>query len=167
MDDSTLRTLSTENDKRMLEKYLLNMSDTAFQERVNPSLWISRQVGNMYCGSLFAGLASLFLQLPLEKLVNSRIGLFAYGSGSCASLFSLRCVGEVSQLAGVVNTESIRQQLMERTMLSADEFEKLMAQRERAYNAAPYLPQGNIPPKRHFLVKIDQRGRREYEFNAA
>lgn len=61
-----------------------------FQEKVEPSIVLSRQVGNIYTGSLYLGLASL---LEVEhragkNLAGKRIGFGSYGSGCSAAAFS-------------------------------------------------------------------------------
>lgn len=58
-----------------------------FKEKVGPSTLTSKQLGNIYTGSLYAGLCSLIESKDLNGKV---IGMFSYGSGSAASLFLLR-----------------------------------------------------------------------------
>jgi hydroxymethylglutaryl-CoA synthase len=57
--------------------------------RVAPGLWASRDVGNCYSASLYLCLAAL-LEGGGEQVAGARVGLFSYGSGSCAEFFSAR-----------------------------------------------------------------------------
>ena len=59
---------------------------TTFAERVAPGLVLPRQVGNVYTGSLYLALASTLL-MSRRDLAGQRIGMFSYGSGSCAEFF--------------------------------------------------------------------------------
>jgi len=41
-----------------------------FQKQVIPSLYIPKNCGNMYCGSVYSALISLVSQIPSEELVS-------------------------------------------------------------------------------------------------
>ncbi len=60
---------------------------TTYAEQVAPSLVYPRQVGNIYTGSLYLALASLLAEDPRD-LAGQSIGMFSYGSGSCAEFWS-------------------------------------------------------------------------------
>lgn len=57
-------------------------------ERVHPTLHISQRIGNIYTGSLFAGLVSLLVTNP--EIKNKNVMLFSYGSGLCSSMLTVR-----------------------------------------------------------------------------
>lgn len=61
-----------------------------FEERVAPSLELSKNIGNIYTGALFLGLASLLQNaLKTQKDLSHRYALFnAYGSGASSKVFS-------------------------------------------------------------------------------
>lgn len=59
-----------------------------FARRVEPSLTLSRDVGNVYSAALFLALASLFEGEPAGALRGRRIVLGAYGSGASARVVS-------------------------------------------------------------------------------
>ena len=63
--------------------------DLDYERRVLPGLWANAEVGNAYSASLFLSLAGLFEheQVAVE---GRRVGLFSYGSGSCAEFFAAR-----------------------------------------------------------------------------
>src|SRR5436190_684192 len=74
-----------------------------FTERVYPGTLAPRLVGNMYTASVYSSLASILVEIPQEKLHGQRIGVFSYGSGLAASFFSVKVVGDVSEIAKTLN----------------------------------------------------------------
>ena len=83
---------------KTVEKTFMALSKKKFQQRVQPGIEVPTMCGNMYCASLYGGLASLLSNVSSEQLKSKRVGLFSYGSGLASSLFSLRVVGDVSQI---------------------------------------------------------------------
>ncbi|HZR79775.1 MAG TPA: hydroxymethylglutaryl-CoA synthase family protein [Candidatus Binatia bacterium] len=59
----------------------------SYAEKVEPSLWAAQAVGNTYTASLYLCLAAL-LERGADRLVGRRLGMFSYGSGSCAEFYS-------------------------------------------------------------------------------
>ncbi|AXQ99564.1 hydroxymethylglutaryl-CoA synthase family protein [Pseudoalteromonas piscicida] len=62
----------------------------SLEEQVNPSLILSRSIGNIYSGSLYLSLYSLLhASRNSSKSINKQhILMTAYGSGSCAKVFN-------------------------------------------------------------------------------
>jgi 3-hydroxy-3-methylglutaryl CoA synthase len=67
---------------------MLTGSPRDFQERVEPTLGLNRELGNIYGGSLYASLIGLVEARDLEE--GTPIGLFSYGSGACGEFFTGR-----------------------------------------------------------------------------
>ncbi len=84
---------------RVVEKAFMTLTKKRFQERVNPGLQVATNVGNMYCASVWGGLAGLITHVDSAALEGKRVGLFSYGSGLAASFFSLRVKGNTKQIA--------------------------------------------------------------------
>ncbi|MFO0551300.1 MAG: hydroxymethylglutaryl-CoA synthase [Polyangiaceae bacterium] len=64
-----------------------------FRNRIEPSLTLSRRIGNIYSGSMYLALASLLETAPdRAALAGRRVGFFSYGSGASARVFSGRFV---------------------------------------------------------------------------
>lgn len=82
-----------------VEKAFMALTKKQFQERVNPAIQVATLCGNMYCASVWGGLASLVSHVEPSALEGKRIGLFSYGSGLAASFMSFRVKGDVSQIA--------------------------------------------------------------------
>jgi hydroxymethylglutaryl-CoA synthase len=91
---------------KVVEKTFMGLTKKRFQERVNPSLQVATNVGNMYCASVWGGLASLMGCVANDALQGKRIALFSYGSGLAASFFSLRVQGSVEEIAHVVDIQN-------------------------------------------------------------
>ena len=57
-----------------------------FRAKVEPGLLGAREVGNIYTGSVYMGLASL-LETERDRVDGKRVGVFSYGSGCGAEFF--------------------------------------------------------------------------------
>ncbi|KAF1298118.1 hydroxymethylglutaryl-CoA synthase [Enterococcus sp. JM4C] len=107
---------------------VLSETDEATQERLmnryEESITYSRNVGNLYTGSLFLGLISL-LDISKELDAGSTIGLFSYGSGAVSEFFTVRLVeGYKEQLA----VQEHQKLLENRRKLAIDEYEEIFTQ---------------------------------------
>lgn len=80
----------TYHDK-VLDKALKSISAQPFQQRFMDSNAASKKVGNTYTASVFLGLASLLDRAGRngELCPGKSIGLFSYGSGALATMYSL------------------------------------------------------------------------------
>ncbi|HZI04985.1 MAG TPA: hydroxymethylglutaryl-CoA synthase [Archangium sp.] len=101
--------------------------DASFDRLVGPSLMLPSQVGNIYTGSMYLALASL-LSCSREDLTGKRVGLFSYGSGSCAEFFSAVVQPEAQARVKALGLENL---LEKRRALSIPEYEAIMAAREK------------------------------------
>lgn len=83
----------------------------------------SRQIGNLYTGSLYLGLISLLENEPALK-AGDRIGLFSYGSGAVAEFFSGHLVENYQQhLRKTTHTQLLK----ERKRLSVAAYETMFS----------------------------------------
>ncbi|CAI8589241.1 unnamed protein product [Vicia faba] len=74
---------------RDLEKASQQVAKPLFDEKVQPTTLIPKQVGNMYTASLYAAFASL-IHNKNSSLEGKRVILFSYGSGLTSTMFSLQ-----------------------------------------------------------------------------
>jgi len=65
---TSLQLADTYFDKDV-EKHMVDASKTLFESKVVPSLLCAKELGNMYCGSLYGGLASLVSEKSDQDLV--------------------------------------------------------------------------------------------------
>jgi hydroxymethylglutaryl-CoA synthase len=59
-----------------VEKAFVELSKPLFKEKVDISLLMARQIGNMYCGSLYGSLLSLLTEIPSSELVRVLLPAF-------------------------------------------------------------------------------------------
>jgi hydroxymethylglutaryl-CoA synthase len=122
----------------------------AYNSKVKESTTISRQVGNIYTGSLYLGLASL---AELHKLVpKERVCFCSYGSGCSAMVFS----GVVQPDVESLPPRNILKRLNGRTEINMKDYEMLHEKRRS----------GSIldPTDEFAFCGIDEYGYRNYDF---
>ena len=122
----------------------------AFAAKVRDTATLSRQIGNIYTGSIYLGLASL---LELDRLqVGQRLGFGAYGSGCSALFFSGRVGQQAEDLPGL----GLMERLEERREITLADYEMLHEGRKE---------KSVVEPKQEFvLAGIDSQGYRHYKF---
>ena len=90
---------------KTVEKTFMTLSKKKFQARVQPSIQVPTMCGNMYCASVYGSLVSLLSNVPSEQLKGRRVGIFSYGSGLASSFFSMKVVGDVSEMVEALNLQ--------------------------------------------------------------
>jgi len=161
-----------------IEKSFMELTKKQFGEKVLTSLTGPKNIGNMYCGSLYSyffffhfvhdiisGLCSLISGQESCELQGKRIVLFSYGSGLAASMFSLKVVGSTDQMKLCFNIEK---RLEKRNKISPEQFETLMCAREEAHGKKGYTPSGLVDAEGFFtgswyLDTVDEKYRRSYK----
>jgi hydroxymethylglutaryl-CoA synthase len=84
---------------KTVEKTFMALAKKRFAARVQPSINVPTQCGNMYCGSVYGSLASILANVDNQSLQGKRIGMFSYGSGLASSMFSFKVNGSVENMA--------------------------------------------------------------------
>jgi len=107
---------------KVVEKTFMGLTKKRFQERVSPGIQVATVCGNMYCASVWGGLASLISHVDSATLQGKRIGLFSYGSGLAASFCSFRVNGSTQKIADVLD---IPNRLVARRAAPPEEFESV------------------------------------------
>lgn len=145
-----------------LERALMQFTKGEYQKKVVPSIYASTNVGNMYTASVWACLASLLSSTPDEAIVNKRIGMFSYGSGSAATFFSIKVVGSTEKFR---DTLQIKSRLDQRVKVTPQVFAGLLKLREETALLKDYNPVGDISTLAkgtYYLKRIDEKFRRTY-----
>jgi len=126
--------------------------DASYQVEVASSLRLPSQVGNIYTGSLYLGLAGL-LHAQADRLAGARIGLFSYGSGCTSEFFSgVVAPGAAARIAAA----QIDELLAARERISVAEYERIMA----LPPTAPLLPwPGHAPGDQFRFVGVSNHQR--------
>lgn len=124
---------------------------------VTPSLKLAAVIGNMYCGSVFAGILScLFTDFahPQRALV------YSYGSGSTSCMFSI-ILRENSH--AVIDRGDVLRRLDARHKLSLAEYKNAMSLRERLHLSKSYTPVHRPQlVNTWYLHHVDEQYRRHY-----
>lgn len=147
---------------KTIEKTFVNVSKALYKERVESSLIVPTNTGNMYTGSVWAALASLIFFKGSEPLQNKRIGLFSYGSGLAASLFSCRVVGDLSKIVEILDLDH---KLNSRKTETPQDYEKAIHLREQAHLQKNFTPKGStdlLIKGTYYLTEVDDKFRRSY-----
>jgi 3-hydroxy-3-methylglutaryl CoA synthase len=113
----------------------------SFDRMVAPSLRYCEETGNIFSGTLYAGLAALIDSDPGPR-PGARVGLYSYGSGSCAEFFA----GTVAASArSVVGARRIGSRLAARRRLSMADYERIVLEREAKALCPEFTPERDTP----------------------
>ncbi|XP_053614969.1 hydroxymethylglutaryl-CoA synthase 1 [Plodia interpunctella] len=152
---------------RDVENAFMTYSQKLFDEKTKPSLYISRNVGNMYTPSLYGGLASYLVSKSPKELVGKKFALFSYGSGLASTMYSINICDDVSKLNGLIDSLKLSVSLLDkRESVDPAVFSDIMDLRTANYHTAPYTPTGSIDvlfPGTYYLTNIDDQRRRTYD----
>lgn len=170
---------------KTVEKTFMGLSKKNFQARVQPGIQVPTMCGNMYCASVYGSLCSLLSNVGSEQLHGKKLGFFSYGSGLASSLFSVKVVGDVSEMVSKLN---LQERLEARRTVapeiydevcgprirppcssSADLSYKMCVMREKAHLQKDFVPKGSpetIIPGTYYLTQVDEMFRRKYEIKA-
>jgi hydroxymethylglutaryl-CoA synthase len=112
-------------DKEFRKKFVKHHAfQKVYKEKVEPSVVLSKQIGNIYTGSLFLGFMST-LEVEYKRgvdLAGKRFGFGAYGSGLEAMVFS----GKIRPAnKEIVSRFNMIEELATRTEIDLDTYEKL------------------------------------------
>lgn len=116
-------------------------AEADFERKVKPALRYNTLVGGTYTGSTFYSLCGLVDSVP-DLAAGDRIGIFAYGSGSCAEFYETKLGPKAKQ---VVAQMHMQEALDARYRLSVAEYEEVERQRTGYTDQPTY----EIPLDRH------------------
>ena len=105
-----------------IEKTFMALTKKRFNARVQPGIQIATQCGNMYCGSVYGGLIGLIANVGPKILQDKRLGIFSYGSGLASALFSLKVVGDTTEMAEKLN---LQERLDARKMVAPEVYDEV------------------------------------------
>ncbi|KAF1987093.1 hydroxymethylglutaryl-CoA synthase [Aulographum hederae CBS 113979] len=151
---------------KTIEKTFMALAKKRFAARVQPGIQVPTMCGNMYCASVYGSLISLLCNVDSDTLQGKRVGIFSYGSGLASSLFSLKVVGSVKEIAEKVDLQT---RLDARRTVAPEVYDEMCNLREKAHLQKSYTPAGSsetIIPGTYYLVSIDDMFRRKYEVKA-
>lgn len=118
-------------------------------KKARASLTFNRRMGGVYGAATFVALAGL-VEYQTHLAAGDRIGIYAYGSGSCAEFYSARlCTGARE----VVAAARISEQLDARRQLTVCEYEACERELLAASGAPHHTPTAELVPglyERHY-----------------
>lgn len=126
--------------------------EVSFARQVKPGLALPERIGNIYTGSLYLSLLSL-LATDGRNLDGERVGLFSYGSGSCAEFFTGRVMPGAQARVKALQLDAL---LSGRERVSVAEYERLMGLRE-AIDQKPLTPAAEGETARFLGVEQHKR----------
>ncbi|CAM9506751.1 unnamed protein product [Ectocarpus fasciculatus] len=145
-----------------------------FKTRCLPASAVSREVGNCYTASVFAGLVSVVANKgsALEDDGGARVLMFSYGSGFIATAYSFKarrsttCRGEFS-LGGMQKAMGITDRLAKRLGRTPEDFAQASRPgTEQRYGKAGYTPSGatdKLFAGTFYLAEVNDKYHRSYE----
>ncbi|KAF0388435.1 hydroxymethylglutaryl-CoA synthase [Gigaspora margarita] len=150
-----------------LEKAFVEVSKPSYTKKILPNLLAPSKIGNMYCASLYACLATLLSNVSPEELVGKRVGMFSYGSGLSSSFFSFKVIKPITQIHKILD---INNRLNSRVKSSPEKFNEVMRLREETHSKNDYNVVGDGSSVEeaffegtYYMEKIDAKWRRFYK----
>lgn len=112
-----------------------------FTEKVEKSFKISKTVGNTYSSTIYTSLISLILDDEQLK-TGDRIGMFSYGSGSCAEFYSAILLDGAKEKIMKLDIDG---HLRSRKKITVEEFDKLSSMRTSHVEKPDYQTDFSYP----------------------
>tara|TARA_B100001758_G_C18408584_1_gene613986 strand:+ start:891 stop:2252 length:1362 start_codon:yes stop_codon:yes gene_type:complete len=120
-------------DKTTSEKQSKEQIKELFKKQTEISTILGKEMGNLYTGSLYAGLLSNLCLAPPTDIPGSRTIMFSYGSGLVSTMFSLKMNHDIMPwLSTMRKTVNLKERLHNRTEITPEEYTKIMDRRENA-----------------------------------
>jgi 3-hydroxy-3-methylglutaryl CoA synthase len=107
-----------------------------FERKCRPSVAYARRTGGTYGAGTFIGLLSLVDTAP-GIAAGQRVGIFAYGAGSCAELYAARLLPDMAEAAAEA---ALARGLDGRRRLSFPEYAAVERERDRGIMAGDFRP---------------------------
>jgi hydroxymethylglutaryl-CoA synthase len=120
-----------------------------FRRKVEPALWASQQIGNIYTGSMWLSFAALLEGNP-ATVPGKRVCLYSYGSGSCSELLTGRIGDDPSAWHGRIGLANA---LTSRTQIDHDLYLQFRERGLALYKNGSYQP-GDAPLPDHLPPKV-------------
>lgn len=137
-----------------------------FAKKVQPSLYISKRVGNIYTGSLYSCLYSLLCKKEKE-ISGKNILLFSYGSGLCATMLQAKVISNPLTSEQPIQLEKFFEG---RIKFSAEDYSKIMKEKEIRYGnwkGKINTDLNMLSDHTFYLEEIDEKWRRFYKLKKA
>ena len=112
----------------------------SFKKKVLPSIEYSKQIGGTYGGSVFIALLATINQAT-DLVPGDRLGIFSYGSGSCAEFYGVLVTEKSKEVAAKSGIEEL---LKNRYAINVQEYEAMEMARETRIKEGDFTPDFNM-----------------------
>ncbi|GMH29807.1 hypothetical protein Nepgr_031650 [Nepenthes gracilis] len=151
---------------RDLEKASQQAAKPLYDEKVQPTTLIPKQIGNTYTASLYTALASL-IHNKHSSLVGNRVVMFSYGSGLTATMFSLKLNEgrHPFSLSNIGMAMNIAEKLKVRHEFPPGKFVETLELMENRYGDRDFVTSKDtslLAPGTYYLTEVDSMYRRFY-----
>lgn len=151
---------------RDLEKVSQQIAKPVYDEKIQPTTLIPKQIGNTYTASIYSAFVSL-IHNKHSTLAGNRVIMFSYGSGLTATMFSLRLNEgkhpfSLSNIAAVMN---VADKLKSRHEIPPEKFVETLKLMEHRYGANDFVTSKDtslLVPGTYYLTEVDSMYRRFY-----
>lgn len=146
----------TKMGKKALQAVESKIPSEKFSElmsRYEDSILLSKNVGNLYTGSLYIGLIS-YLENNDKVQANDRVMLFSYGSGAVGEIFTGTLVPGFEKN---LQRNKHFQELKDRRQLSVDEYEEEFKKELEIIDGNYFV--GNLTGDKYYLEQIKENER--------
>jgi len=150
-----------------LEKLFSALAKPMMASKLEPGMTTVRRCGNMYSGSLYGGLASVVANSSDEQLAGKRLLMYSFGSGSAASIFTIRVAGSTEAMRKALQ---LNERLADMQVVPCAVYVDALKTREQTHNAVDYEPKGSLEdlwPEAYYLTNVDAKFRRFYATKSA
>src|SRR5690606_19572621 len=114
----------------------------SYQNKTLPSLTFNRRMSGVYGSSTFMAMLGLVHACD-DLMPGDRVGIYAYGSGSCAEFWS----GLVGERARMIEREADLKGLLDaRKRLTVAQYEAVERERDQSVGIGDYVPSRDIAP---------------------
>ena len=119
------------------QKIMMQHFGREWRDKCERTLFLAKQLGNVYTGSLFNGLLSLLCDTTVD-LKDKKIMMFSFGSGLACSMFVIKVLND--QYKNIQDVVNLKSRIEKRVKINPEDFNKWMIKREQSYGKAPYEP---------------------------
>ncbi len=131
-------------------KQLMRMSSDAsneevlasFRKKVLPSISYSKDIGGTYGGSIFVALLAT-IDTMNDLNPDDRIGVFSYGSGSCAEFYSVLYTEKSKEVGAKAGLKKL---IDNRVEITVEQYEAMEIAREQRIKEGDFKPDFNMVP---------------------
>ncbi|KAJ6843181.1 hydroxymethylglutaryl-CoA synthase-like [Iris pallida] len=151
---------------RELEKVSQQVAKHLYDEKVQPTTLVPKQVGNMYTASLYAAFVSV-LHNKHTTLDGQRMVMFSYGSGLASTMFSFKIQDgqHPFSLSNIASMMNVSEKLESRHVFPPEKFVETMKLMEHRYGAKDFITGRDtslLTPGTYYLTQVDSLYRRFY-----